>query len=75
MKVYFTIKIYIAYEFQFIITYSNFFLFRGRKSTHQLAFSLNLDAGEMAPFYFVAPDEMVYDYWVDGINALLGKYI
>jgi len=28
---------------------------------------------EMTPLYFVAPDEMVYDYWVDGINALLGK--
>lgn len=22
---------------------------------------------------FVAPDEQVYDYWTDGINALLGN--
>jgi len=50
-----------------------FYDYRGRKSTHQLAFSLTLDSVEMSPHYFVAPDEMVYDYWVDGINALLGK--
>lgn len=54
-----------------------FFFHRGRKSTHQLAFSLTLNSvetpGEITPLYFVAPDEMVYDYWVDGINALLGK--
>jgi len=50
------------------------YVYRGRKSTHQLAFSLTLDSVEMTPLYFVAPDEMVYDYWVDGINALLGKY-
>lgn len=47
--------------------------YRGRKSTHQLAFSLTLDSVEMTPLYFVAPDEMVYDYWVDGINSLLGN--
>ncbi|VVC33419.1 PH domain-like,Pleckstrin homology domain,Armadillo-like helical,ELMO domain,Armadillo-type [Cinara cedri] len=46
---------------------------KNRKSTHQLAFSLTLDSVEMTPLYFVAPDEMVYDYWIDGINALLGN--
>jgi len=35
---------------------------------------LTLNSEEIPPLYFVAPDEMVYDYWVDGINALLGKY-
>jgi len=34
---------------------------------------LTLNSEEISPLYFVAPDEMVYDYWVDGINALLGK--
>lgn len=69
-------KIFLIYSIYivFIKTIADLIIsFRGRKSTHQLAFSLNLDAGEMAPFYFVAPDEMVYNYWVDGINALLGK--
>lgn len=52
-----------------------FYFYRSRKSTstQQLAFSLTLDSVEMTPLHFVAPDEMVYDYWIDGINALLGK--
>lgn len=48
---------------------------RGRKTTHQLAFSLILDSAESSNLDFVAPDEAVYDYWVDGINALLGMYL
>ncbi|XP_015118781.1 engulfment and cell motility protein 1 [Diachasma alloeum] len=44
-----------------------------RKTTHQLAFSLALDSVEVANLDFVAPDEQVYDYWTDGINALLGN--
>jgi hypothetical protein len=46
---------------------------RGRKTTHQLAFSLTLDSVEMTSLDFVAPDEQVFDYWTDGINALLGN--
>jgi engulfment/cell motility protein 1 len=50
------------------------FLFsRGRKTTHQLAFSLTLDSVEVTSLDFVAPDEQVFDYWTDGINALLGN--
>ncbi|KDR14604.1 engulfment and cell motility protein 1 [Zootermopsis nevadensis] len=46
---------------------------RGRKTTHQLAFSLTLDSVEVTSLDFVAPDEQVFDYWTDGINALLGN--
>ena len=46
---------------------------RGRKTTHQSAFSLLLDSVEVASLDFVAPDEQVFDYWTDGINALLGN--
>ncbi|KAJ9597398.1 hypothetical protein L9F63_011743 [Diploptera punctata] len=46
---------------------------RGRKTTHQLAFSLTLDSVEVSSLDFVAPDEQVFDYWTDGINALLGN--
>ncbi|GFG38196.1 hypothetical protein Cfor_03801 [Coptotermes formosanus] len=45
----------------------------GRKTTHQLAFSLTLDSVEVTSLDFVAPDEQVFDYWTDGINALLGN--
>lgn len=44
-----------------------------RKTTHQLAFSLMLDSLDVASLDFVAPDEQVFDYWIDGINALLGN--
>ncbi|XP_020298453.1 engulfment and cell motility protein 1 [Pseudomyrmex gracilis] len=44
-----------------------------RKTTHQLAFSLVLDSVEVSSLDFVAPDEQVFDYWTDGINALLGN--
>lgn len=46
---------------------------RGRKTTHQLAFSLLLDSVDVTSLDFVAPDEQVFDYWTDGINALLGN--
>lgn len=46
---------------------------RGRKTTHQLAFSLTLDSVDVTSLDFVAPDEEVFDYWTDGINALLGN--
>lgn len=44
-----------------------------RKTTHQLAFSFILDSVDVTSLDFVAPDEQVFDYWTDGINALLGE--
>nr|CAG4643776.1 EOG090X02BW [Lepidurus arcticus] len=47
---------------------------KNKKSTAQLAFSLILDSNESGgSLDFVAPDEKIYDYWTDGINALLGS--
>ncbi|XP_014250174.1 engulfment and cell motility protein 1 isoform X2 [Cimex lectularius] len=46
---------------------------RGRKTTHQLAFSLTLESVDVQSLDFVAPDEQVFNYWTDGINALLGN--
>ncbi|XP_054262080.1 engulfment and cell motility protein 1 [Macrosteles quadrilineatus] len=46
---------------------------RGRKTTYHLAFSLTLDSVDVTSLDFVAPDEEVFDYWTDGINALLGN--
>ncbi|XP_013149226.1 PREDICTED: engulfment and cell motility protein 1 [Papilio polytes] len=43
---------------------------RGRKVTPHLAFSLILKSAEET-LDFVAPDEQIFDYWTDGINALL----
>ncbi|XP_064483752.1 engulfment and cell motility protein 1-like [Ornithodoros turicata] len=45
---------------------------RKARSTASLAFSLILDS-EQEPLNFVAPNEKVFDYWTDGINALLGR--
>lgn len=45
---------------------------RKARSTASLAFSLILDS-EQEPLNFVAPGEKAYDYWTDGINALLGN--
>lgn len=44
---------------------------RGRKINPQLAFSLILKSAEVTSLDFVAPDEQIFDYWTDGINALL----
>jgi len=46
---------------------------RGKKTTAQLAFSLLLETNDMTSLDFVAPDQQIYDYWVDGINILLGN--
>ncbi|XP_026478121.1 engulfment and cell motility protein 1 [Ctenocephalides felis] len=46
---------------------------KGRKTTHQLAFSLILDSIDIHSLDFVAPDELTFDYWLDGVNALLGN--
>lgn len=44
---------------------------RGRKTTPHLAFSLIPKSAEVVSLDFVAPDEQVFDYWTDGVNALL----
>lgn len=44
---------------------------RGRKTTPHLAFSLIPKSAEVTSLDFVAPDEQIFDYWTDGINALL----
>lgn len=46
---------------------------RGRKITPQMAFSLMVksDDFEVTSLDFVAPDEQIFDYWTDGLNALL----
>lgn len=46
---------------------------RGRKTTHQLAFSLTLESVEVTSLDFVAPDEQIFDYWTDGLNSLIGN--
>lgn len=46
---------------------------RSNKTTHQLAFSLILDSVDVSSLDFVAPDDQIYDYWTDGLNALLGN--
>lgn len=33
-----------------------------------------LDSHDVGSLDFVAPDQQTFDYWVDGINALLGPY-
>ncbi|CAH2232689.1 jg5314 [Pararge aegeria aegeria] len=44
---------------------------KGKISSPHLAFSLILKAAEVPSLDFVAPDEQIFDYWTDGINALL----
>ena len=45
-----------------------------KKSTFQLAFSLLHESSpEGGSLDVVAPDEKTFEYWTDGINALLGE--
>lgn len=37
------------------------------------AFSLMLDSNDVASLDLVASDQQTFDYWIDGINALLGN--
>ncbi|XP_017778052.1 PREDICTED: engulfment and cell motility protein 1 [Nicrophorus vespilloides] len=46
---------------------------RGRKASHQLAFSLALEGVDLMSLDCVAPDELAFAYWTDGINGLLGN--
>ncbi|XP_064079348.1 engulfment and cell motility protein 1-like [Macrobrachium nipponense] len=46
----------------------------GKKGAHNLAFSLILESNnvnETNSLDFIAPGEMVYNYWIDGVHALL----
>nr|CAG4649148.1 EOG090X02BW [Scapholeberis mucronata]SVE93490.1 EOG090X02BW [Scapholeberis mucronata] len=45
---------------------------KGKKTSSQYPFSLLLDSNDAGSLDFVAPDQQTFDYWVDGINALLG---
>lgn len=45
---------------------------RSRKSALNLGFSITFDNMDNSTLDFVAPDETVFNYWTDGINALLG---
>lgn len=46
---------------------------RTRKSAVNLAFSITFENMDHSTVDFVAPDETVFNYWTDGINALLGQ--
>nr|CAG4635321.1 EOG090X02BW [Artemia franciscana] len=46
---------------------------KSKKMTHPYVFSMVLDTPEPSTLDFVAPDEQTYEYWLDGINALLGR--
>lgn len=45
---------------------------KSRKSAMNLAFSITFDNMDNSTLDFVAPDETVFNYWTDGINALIG---
>lgn len=45
---------------------------RAKKSTFPLGFSLVTESSDQQTLDFVAPDETTFNYWTDGINALLG---
>ncbi|KAJ6648819.1 Engulfment and cell motility protein 1, partial [Pseudolycoriella hygida] len=45
---------------------------RARKSAVNLGFSITFDNMDNATLDFVSPDEQTFNYWTDGINALLG---
>ncbi|XP_050084478.1 engulfment and cell motility protein 1 [Anopheles aquasalis] len=46
---------------------------RSKKSSTPLGFSLVPDGSEQTTLDFIAPDEATFNYWTDGINALLGQ--
>lgn len=46
---------------------------RTRKSALNLGFSITFDNMDNETLDFVAPDETVFKYWTDGINALLSQ--
>lgn len=44
---------------------------RTRKSAINLGFSITFDNMDHSTLDFVAPEEIIFNYWTDGINALL----
>ncbi|XP_055839885.1 engulfment and cell motility protein 1 [Episyrphus balteatus] len=46
---------------------------RARKSAANLGFSITFDNMDHSTLDFVAPEELIFNYWTDGINALLGQ--
>lgn len=46
---------------------------RAKKSSFPLGFSLVTESSDQQTLDFVAPDEATFNYWTDGINALLGQ--
>ncbi|XP_019551722.2 engulfment and cell motility protein 1 [Aedes albopictus] len=46
---------------------------RAKKSTFPLGFSLVAESSDQQTLDFVAPDEATFNYWTDGINALLDQ--
>lgn len=46
---------------------------RTRKSAVNLGFSITFDSMDHSTLDFVAPDETVFNYWTDAINALLDQ--
>lgn len=46
---------------------------RARKSAVNLGFSMTLDNVDQSTLDFVAPDEVTFNYWTDGLNALLNQ--
>lgn len=44
-----------------------------KKTTVNLGFSISFENADQATLDFVAPDEIVFNYWTDGINALLDQ--
>ncbi|XP_064488208.1 engulfment and cell motility protein 2-like [Ornithodoros turicata] len=45
---------------------------KGNKAITDLAFSI-VPRYEEPPLNFVAPNEVVFQYWIDGLNALIGR--
>ncbi|EAA15037.3 engulfment and cell motility protein 1 [Anopheles merus] len=46
---------------------------RSKKASTPLGFSLVPESSEQPTLDFIAPDEATFNYWTDGINALLGQ--
>lgn len=44
-----------------------------KKSTLNVAFSIIPDSDQEEPLNFVAPNDKAFDYWTDGVHALIGK--
>lgn len=43
----------------------------GRKTVVNLGFSINIEGDDQTTLDFIAPDDTTFNYWTDGLNALL----